>query len=40
METVPDTFPSLFAGYGAMWLVIFVYVAVLARRLSRLEKKR
>jgi CcmD family protein len=36
-EIVPNTFPSLFAGYAVIWAVLVVYIVYLGRRLSRLE---
>lgn len=38
MEQVPDTFDALFFGYSVMWGLIVLYVASLARRVSKLEK--
>lgn len=35
----PDTFPSLFWSYTAVWAVLAVYIVTLGVRLSRLEKK-
>lgn len=37
-EFVPNTFPSLFWGYTAIWCLIAAYVASIAKRLARLEK--
>ena len=39
MEHVPNTFPSLFAGYAVIWTLLIVYVFRLGSRLSRLEKQ-
>ena len=39
MDTVPNTFPSLFAGYTAIWLILCIYIASLGLRLSRLERR-
>jgi CcmD family protein len=36
---VPDTFPDLFYSYSAVWIIMLVYVVLMARRLSRIEKK-
>lgn len=38
METVPDTFPSLFAGYTVLWALVVIYVLTLARRVKRIER--
>lgn len=35
----PDTFPSLFWSYTAVWAVLAVYIVTLGVRLSRLEKQ-
>ncbi len=35
----PDTFPSLFWSYTAVWVVLALYIVTLGARLSRLEKK-
>jgi len=35
----PDTFPSLFWSYTAVWVVLAVYIVTLGVRLSRLEKR-
>ena len=37
--TVPDTFPTLFAAYTVLWVLIIGYVLYLARRLRRLEQR-
>lgn len=34
----PDTFPSLFWSYTAVWVVLVVYVATLGIRLARIER--
>ena len=39
MEVVPNTFPDLFWGYTAIWLVLGVYIISLGIRLSRAERK-
>ncbi len=39
MDTVPNTFPSLFAGYTAIWLIFGFYLLSLGLRLARLEKR-
>ena len=36
---VPDTFPALFYGYSVVWLLMLVYVLLMARRLSKVEQK-
>jgi CcmD family protein len=38
MDAVPNTFPALFYGYTAIWLILGVYIISLGFRLSRLEK--
>ena len=35
----PDTFPSLFWSYTAVWAIVSVYIVTLGVRLSRLEKR-
>jgi CcmD family protein len=35
----PDTFPSLFWSYTAVWAILAVYIVTLGVRLSRLEKR-
>lgn len=39
VETIPDTYPSLFYGYAVIWLIFGVYILSLGLRLSKLEKK-
>ncbi|MBX7142894.1 MAG: CcmD family protein [Oligoflexia bacterium] len=39
METVPDTFPSLFWGYAVIWCLLGAYIVSLGFRLRRLERK-
>lgn len=39
METVPNTFPSLFWGYTILWAVLCVYIFSLGRRLRKLERE-
>lgn len=34
----PDTFPSLFWSYTAVWVVLVGYVATLGIRLARIER--
>lgn len=34
----PDTFPSLFWSYTAVWVVLVAYVATLGIRLSKIER--
>ena len=36
-ESLPAT-PLLFSAYGAVWVVLILYVFVLARRLTRVER--
>ena len=36
----PDTYPSLFAGYTVIWLLISAYVLHLGTRLRKLEKSK
>jgi CcmD family protein len=38
METIPDTFPSLFGGYTVLWLILGCYIFTLIRRVAKLEK--
>lgn len=38
MEVVPNTFPSLFWGYSAIWVLLCLYIFTLGRRVRRLEK--
>lgn len=35
----PDTYPSLFWAYTALWGVFVIYLVTLGVRLSRLEKR-
>ncbi len=35
----PDTFPSLFWSYTAVWVILAVYIVTLGVRLSRVEKR-
>lgn len=35
----PDTFPSLFWAYTAVWVALSVYIVILGARLTRLEKR-
>jgi CcmD family protein len=37
METV-DTYPALFWGYTMTWSILVVYLLMLGRRVSRLER--
>lgn len=39
METVPDTFSSLFWGYSVMWGCVLVYLVALVRRANRIERQ-
>ena len=36
-ESLPAT-PLLYGAYGAVWVVLILYVFVLARRLARVER--
>lgn len=36
-ESLPAT-PLLYSAYGAVWVVLILYVFVLARRLTRVER--
>jgi len=36
-ESLPAT-PLLYTAYGAVWVVLILYVFVLARRLTRVER--
>jgi CcmD family protein len=38
METTPDTFPALFAGYAVIWICILLYLVRLEMRMRKLEK--
>jgi CcmD family protein len=35
----PDTYPSLFWAYTALWGALSIYIVTLGMRLSRLEKR-
>ncbi len=35
----PDTFPSLFWSYTAVWVVLSLYIVTLGIRLSRIERQ-
>ena len=35
----PDTFPSLFWSYTAVWAVFAIYIATLGMRIARVEKQ-
>ena len=37
-ESLPAT-PLVYAAYGAVWVILLLYVFVLARRLSRVERE-
>lgn len=39
MPTTLDTFPSLFAGYSAMFSILAMYLVVLGRKASRIERQ-
>ena len=39
-EIVPDTFPSLFWGYLAIWAILSVYLISLGLRVKKLEQSR
>jgi CcmD family protein len=34
----PDTFPSLFWSYTAVWVVLSVYIATIGLRVSKVER--
>ena len=36
-ESLPAT-PLLYAAYGAVWVILLLYVFVLAKRLTRVER--
>ena len=36
---MPDTFPSLFWSYTAVWFFLAAYIVVLGARVGRLERK-
>lgn len=36
---MPDTYPDLFWGYTAIWVMLIAYVFYLARRVRKLESK-
>jgi CcmD family protein len=38
MDTVPNTFPALFAGYTVIWVLLVGYIFCLGFRVRRLEK--
>ena len=38
METVPNTFESLFWGYSAIWVLLCFYFVILAKRLRKAER--
>ena len=38
-EIVPNTFPSLFAGYTVIWALLALYIVSLGFRLSKIEKR-
>lgn len=40
METVPNTFPSLFWGYAVIWVLLGGYIFSLGRRLAKIERER
>lgn len=40
METVPDTFPSLFWGYSVIWMLLGGYIVSLGFRLRKIERKK
>lgn len=40
METVPNTFPSLFTGYSVLWGLLSLYIVSLGIRVARLERGR
>lgn len=40
IESVPNTFPGLFAAYSAIWILLSVYILRLGVRISRLERRK
>lgn len=40
MDSMPDTYPQLFAGYAVIWILIVGYLFWLGRKISTLEKDR
>lgn len=34
-----ETFPALFLGYSAIWLLIVAYIFSIGKKLKRIEKK-
>lgn len=39
IESVPNTFPALFAAYTVIWVLLSAYIIMLGRRIARLERK-
>lgn len=39
MDSVPNTFSSLFLGYSVIWGILCVYIFSLVRRVQKLERK-
>lgn len=39
MIPTPDTFPSLFAGYTALFGILAIYLVILGRKASRIERE-
>lgn len=35
----PDTFPSLFWAYSAIWCILVAYIAALGARVAKLERR-
>lgn len=35
----PDTYPSLFWAYTALWVILSVYIVSLGWRIAQLEKR-
>jgi CcmD family protein len=38
LDATPDTFPSLFYGYTALWAILALYIFSLGKRLTTLEQ--
>lgn len=38
MDSVPDTFPSLFVGYTVIWAILGAYIFMLGRKVDRLGR--
>ena len=40
MEQVPNTFPALFWGYAAIWVLLCLFLFRLARKIESLKCKK